>query len=216
METWQRREALILSGAPTSDLTYLQTFLEEHPNIYVICADGGLRYLPILNIQPDLLVGDFDTITPPDIDCEIIRLLPEKDDTDTMHALQVSLDRGYHRVWITCATGGRMDHTLANLSLCEYAFERGAVCYILDAQNEISLLCSGEQIELPFSNIYPYFSLIPLDKSISGLTILGAKYSITDMTVVRSHMYTVSNEVLEDVAHIYLRSGRAFIIRSRD
>ena len=156
METWQGTEALILSGSPEQEVGYVANFLQAHPSVKVVCADSGTRHLAKLHCHPDLIVGDFDSSVCPDIDCERIQLVPEKDDTDTMHALQVVIDRGCTSVWIACATGGRLDHLLSNLSLCEYAWERGCTCRILDAQNELFFVDSGT-IELARDDAYSIF-----------------------------------------------------------
>lgn len=216
METWQGREALILSGAPDNDIGYVKQFLAEHPHVKIVCADAGLRHLQTLGVSPDLLVGDFDSGFEPSSICEIIRLIPEKDDTDTMHALQVVMERGCQTVWIACATGGRLDHLLSNLSLCEYAAEHGGTCYILDAQNLVQFMRAGQTVHIPRNMAYRYFSIIPLDKQLQGLRIEGAKYPVEHATVDRSQMYTVSNEVTGNEAIVQVEAGSALVICSKD
>lgn len=215
METWQGTEALILSGSPEQDIGYVADFLQAHPSAKIVCADSGTRHLSMLHCQPDLIVGDFDSSICPNIDCERIQLVPEKDDTDTMHALQVVIDRGCTSVWIACATGGRLDHLLSNLSLCEYARERGCTCRVMDAQNEL-FFTGPDTIELEQDCGYPYFSIVPLDYSLQGVSITGAKYPLSGASVTRSNMYTISNEITDSRARITIGQGRAFIIRSRD
>ena len=216
METWQGREALILSGAPGDEILYVKRFLADHPDIRIVCADAGLRHLETLGVSPDLLVGDFDSGFAPNHNCEIIRLIPEKDDTDTMHALQVVIARGCRKIWIACATGGRLDHLLANLSLCEYAAEHGCACSILDAQNLVQLIASGSAVYVPGNTGYRYFSIIPLDKRLQGLSISGAKYPVQNAAVDRSQMYTVSNEVTANEAIIRIEAGCALLICAKD
>ena len=48
-----------------------------------------------------------------------MRLRPEKDDTDTQGCLREVFRRGCTEATLVCATGGRIDHMLANLSLLE-------------------------------------------------------------------------------------------------
>lgn len=215
MATWKGRKTLILSGAPESDVSYVHVLLQQYPGLRVVCADAGTRQLEKLGIYPDLIVGDFDSSARPAYDCELISLVPEKDDTDTMHALQVVIDRGCTDVWIACATGGRLDHLLSNLLLCEYAFARGCRCRILDRQNELTLLAPGTAT-VPFDPKYRYFSLIPLDAQLKDLTITGAKYNVSHVDVPRVQAFTVSNEVAADAAQITLGAGRAFLIRASD
>lgn len=215
MADWKRRETLILSGAPDPDVSYVEDLLQRRPNLNIVCADAGTRHLHTLGIAPDLIVGDFDSSVRPDFPCEMIGLIPEKDDTDTMHALQVVIDRGCTSVWIACATGGRLDHLLSNLSLCEYAHERGCECRIVDRQNVLSFLGEGTML-LPNDPRYPYFSIIPLDFCLKDVTIRGAKYPTDHAAVTRTQIYTVSNEVIGPQAEITIGQGRAFLIRSAD
>ena len=215
METWQGTEALILSGSPEQEVGYVASFLQAHPSVKVVCADSGTRHLAKLHCHPDLIVGDFDSSVCPDIDCERIQLVPENDDTDTMHALKGVFDRGCTSFWIAFATGGWLDHLLSNFSLFEYAWDRGSSCRILDSQNELFFVDS-DTIELARDDAYKYFSIIPLDYTLHGVSITGAKYPLSDASVTRSTMYTISNEVTASHARIAIKQGRAFIIRSRD
>ena len=83
-------------------------------------ADKGYEYAKKAGAKPDLIVGDFDSYSGnlPD-DCEVIKLNSHKDDTDLLHCIEVALSRGYDDFVILAATGGRFDHTLANvLFLC--------------------------------------------------------------------------------------------------
>ena len=96
----------------------------------VIAADGGLAHLKAQGAAPDLTVGDFDSLgyVP---DGNVIRHPPEKDDTDTMLALRLGLERGYDTFVLYGCLGGRMDHAYANFQavLAEdpaFAF----ICYV--------------------------------------------------------------------------------------
>lgn len=216
MEAWKGSEALILSGAPGDEIAYVKRFLAEHQDIRIVCADAGLRHLEALDVSPDLLVGDFDSGIAPHHACEVIRLIPEKDDTDTMHALQVVMERGCRKIWIACATGGRLDHLLANLSLCEYAAAHGGTCQILDEQNLVRFLAPGTSVYVPGNTQYRYFSIIPLDQKLQGLSISGAKYPVQNAEVDRSQMYTISNEVTANEAIVRIEAGCALLICSKD
>ncbi|MCD8068803.1 MAG: thiamine diphosphokinase, partial [Lachnospiraceae bacterium] len=94
---------------------------------YMIAADGGLMYCDVLGIEPDLVIGDFDSLdeglrgaveelerTAPE---KIKRLPAEKDDTDMVAAVREGLALGYRRFYMYGACGGRLEHTLANIKL---------------------------------------------------------------------------------------------------
>ena len=67
--------------------------------------------------MPDAAVGDFDSLSGQGLvyldtlsETEIVRLKPEKDDSDTQHALNYAIDRGAEDIVILGATGSRIDH----------------------------------------------------------------------------------------------------------
>ena len=70
---------------------------------------------------------------------EVVRLRPEKDDTDTQGCLREVFRRGCTEATLVCATGGRIDHMLANLSLLEEAYAMGGRLTVLERQNQIVL-----------------------------------------------------------------------------
>ena len=214
MGTWQGRTALILSGAPETRLDYVRRIAAEQDCV-ILCADSGVRQLDKLGLSPDLVVGDFDSADCPSLDCEIVRLIPEKDDTDTMHALSIAIDRGCTDAVLVCATGGRIDHMLCNFSLCEYAAERGCSCRIVDPQNELFLLTPGLH-RLENSGRYPYFSIIPLDRILEDVSISGAKYPLKHAQIRRENIYSVSNEWTSACAVIEIGRGSAYCVLSSD
>lgn len=83
----------------------------------VIAADGGAGYLQEVGMVPDVALGDFDSYGRVPDAREVVRLDPIKDVTDTYAAAELALERGYSKIDIRCALGGRLSHTLANLSL---------------------------------------------------------------------------------------------------
>ena len=116
MGTYQGRHALIFAAAPETDYGYIRAFLREHPDALVACADGGLRHARALGLRPDFMISDRDSMTEVEGD-DVILLRPEKDDTDSQSCLREVFRRGCREATLVCATGGRIDHMLANLSL---------------------------------------------------------------------------------------------------
>ena len=92
---------------------------------YIIAVDGGLSYCGILAVEPDMIIGDFDSVSEQEklaietlkeqIPERIVELPAEKDDTDMLAALKHGLERGYKEFRIYAGTGGRLEHTFANI-----------------------------------------------------------------------------------------------------
>ena len=85
---------------------------ERRPDDFIIACDRGYAYCGRLGLTPDLFIGDFDsysgTVAP---GVAVERLIPEKDDTDTGHAITYALAHGLRELVLVCALGGRLDHT---------------------------------------------------------------------------------------------------------
>ena len=86
----------------------------------IVCADGGANHLVHINVTPDLILGDLDSVLPETLEyfkgVEVIKDT-DKFRTDMMKAFDYEIDQGTAELLILGATGGRIDHTLANLSL---------------------------------------------------------------------------------------------------
>lgn len=215
MGDFQGRHALIFAAAPETEYGYIRAFLAEHPDALIACADGGLRHARALGLHPDFMISDCDSM--PEVEgAEVIRLKPEKDDTDTQGCLREVFRRGCTEATLVCATGGRIDHMLANLSLLEEAYAMGGHLTVLDRQNRIVLHEGGcRKFKMPVA--YRYFSIVPLDAVLHGVTIENAKYPLRDATITRAGMITISNEAAaNEVVTVEIRDGRALVVFSRD
>ena len=96
------------------------------PEDLLIAADAGYRWCVQQQVSPDLVVGDFDSLgTAPDHP-NIIRMPVEKDDTDTLASIRIGLEKGYRQFELYGVTGGRADHTIANLQCLLFLHRHGA------------------------------------------------------------------------------------------
>lgn len=92
----------------------------------MICADRGWNFAKQAGITPNLVVGDFDS--EPDVlfpNCETVRLIPEKDDTDRRPS-DLALEKRFDEIAILGALGGRFDHSFANVAVLSYIHEHGS------------------------------------------------------------------------------------------
>ena len=82
---------------------------------YIIAADGGYRSLRARGIEPDFVMGDFDSLgyrpEHPNVETHPVM----KDDTDLGLAVRWALGHGYRRLVMAGALGGRIDQTIASL-----------------------------------------------------------------------------------------------------
>ncbi len=178
---------------------------------FVVYCDSALRYKNALGAAPQLIVGDFDSFDRKNVNdsCEIITLKPEKDETDSFHAVKTVLERGFRDILILGGTGGRFDHTMANVSALCYIDKHGARGEMADSSGRYFILSDGS-FEIKKGECR-YFGIIPLDTPIEDLSITGAKYPLSHAKVDFDYLYTTSNEVSSDKCVITLKNARALI-----
>lgn len=200
---------VIIAGSPDADVNFIA---EQVQNCnYLICADKGYEYAKRAKIKPDLIVGDFDSYRGelPD-DCEIIRLDSHKDDTDLLHCFEVALGRGYDDFKILAATGGRFDHTFANISTLMYLDKKGAAGEIVSDKEIIRFLKKGEyHIKNCFGKT---FSVFPFACDSVNVTYIGAEYCADSLALTAEDAMGISNVFTSDNAIVKINYGNAIFI----
>lgn len=183
---------------------------------YIIAADGGQNRAREFGLQPDCVIGDFDSTTlNEDFDCLYITYPAEKDLTDTEAALTHALEKGCRNVILLGGMGGRLDHTMGNIGLLDKYYNSFDHMEFIDGKNRMELLKdSGRTLKQDAQ--YKYFGLVSLNAEASGIDIRGAKYELTGASLERASTLGVSNEFSEDTVEIYVREGTLLIVRSAD
>lgn len=209
IEINEKRRCMIIAGAPGADPSFIRQNVQ--PGDYVICADRGFETALKAGVTPCLLVGDFDSYTGAIPEkYEVIGLCPEKDYSDTFHAVQAGMERGFRSFVLLSATGGRLDHTLANLSLLEYIAENVAEGVILSENETIRLLIKGEY---RFEGMKgKTFSVFPFGCDEALISYSGAKYPLKCGRLSHGMAMGLSNIFTSDPAQITVHGGQAMLI----
>ena len=185
------------------------------PGDFVIACDRGVQWAAQAGIKPDLIVGDFDSYTgvlPADV--PVIRLRPEKDDTDTMSAIRWALQELQpSALLIGCAMGGRFDHAFANIQAAAFAAARGVPVTLLGA-NETIWVQRGGYMRLPRREGVS-LSVFALSNECTGVTIRGAKYALNQAVLTNAFPLGVSNEWAADTAEIWVAQGLWMAVECR-
>ena len=216
------KRCIIAGGAEIRDYERMKEYLRADD--FIIYCDSGLRHMEGLGRQPSLIIGDFDSAERPDIDVETIVLPVAKDDTDTMHAVKVGIDRGFTDFLLLGVTGGRADHSLVNLYALFYLDSHGCRGMIADDYSEMEVISARpEMINGRTVNIrgrasveerYPFFSLINMTGTARGITIRNAKFPLENAEITSDYQYATSNEVLAGkTAEIIVGEGRLLLIK---
>ncbi|MDR0861401.1 MAG: thiamine diphosphokinase [Oscillospiraceae bacterium] len=181
---------------------------------FVIAADGGYAHLREMGAEPDVLLGDFDSLgeVPTFEDGTRVERFPtEKDDTDMMLAVKHALAQGFRRFVLNGGMGGRLDHTLANLQALAHIAVRGGRGFLAGEQSA-TVICDGE---VRFSAIAGgYVSVFAYGGEASGVTIEGMKYCVRDVTLTTDEPRGTSNEFTGAPARVAVRRGMLLVVWS--
>ena len=197
----------------------IKEFFQFQTDDYVICADGGYSFARAEGITPHVIIGDFDSM---EIDtkendisnCKVIRLAPEKDDTDTMVCLNYGIENGFDEFFILGGLGGRLDHTFANLQTMSHAIDQKKSIWFLDGKNSATMK-NPEKFSI-YRKAGFKISLFAFTDFCEGVCIHGVKYPLENCLLTNSFPLGVSNEFLEDIAEISHSSGKLLVILSQD
>ena len=212
-------------GAMPLDDEYVRTLIESVPekDRFIIACDKGYYYINMAGYSPDLVVGDFDSA---DSDLyeqlmrdgkEVIKLNPIKDDTDIEAALQYAFECTKGDIIIIGAIGGRLDHTLGNVALLGMGLNHNRKIYLVDGLNRLQMIKAPEKITIKKASQHgKYISVFPYMGPVSGLTMEGFKYPLSDATLEGFNTLTVSNEIVDETATISIGEGYLIICETTD
>lgn len=179
-------------------------------NDFVIAADGGLTYLQEKKIQPDLIIGDFDSMTETPLSSDFIKLSVDKDDTDTLAAVRKGIQFGYDNFQIYCGTGGRIDHTIANIQTLAFLSAINKRGYLIGKNSIITTITNDK---ITFGKIDSgYISVFSLTDKSDGVCIKGLKYELENATLTNTFPIGVSNEFVDKESIISVKVGTLIIV----
>ncbi|RKM62765.1 thiamine diphosphokinase [Butyrivibrio sp. XB500-5] len=191
---------------------------------YCIACDAGFMYARDLGILPDLIVGDFDSLN--ELGPDAVRTLEEiresdpdrimqlevrKDDTDTMKAVKIALLKGYKKIFLYGALGGRrFDHSFANVQTLLYIKHNGGTGYIMD-HDKMLMIAENETVKFNRGNT-GYISVFSLSEKAEGVTIKGLSYTLDNGELSSDFPLGVSNEfIIDEEAELTVERGTLLI-----
>ncbi len=181
---------------------------------FIIAADGGLKHLREAGIAPNLIMGDFDSLGDIPSGDNVVRYLPEKNDTDMMIAVKEALRLEYDIIVIYGGLGGRFDHSLANLQTLFYIANHGANGYLVGCGNVCTVVKNGG---IAFSeSMSGTVSVFSMTQTSAGVNMQGLKYPLENHVLTSDVPLGVSNEFLEMPASVSVKNGALAVIWSGD
>jgi thiamine pyrophosphokinase len=214
--------AVIFANGLMPDLEAARSLLQAGD--YLIAADGGANHLMKMGILPEIVVGDLDSVAEDTLfeltSAEVtIQQYPEdKDETDIELALRYAVELQPTTILVVGALGGRLDQTLANLSLlADPALSRSDIR--LDDGVEEAFFCrataaNGGQAQVR-GRSGNTLSLIPWHVPVEGVTTEGLQWPLYAETLYPFKSRGISNVMLADSASVRIQSGLLLIVHRR-
>ncbi len=211
-------KAVIFAGAQINDYGFCREYMVDTD--VVICCDAGMRHAKALGIDPDYIVGDFDSVEPA-LFAEYkaknipIRQFPSrKNETDMELGIFLALELGATDLILFGGIGDRFDHTLANAHYLLALLKKGVRARLVDEKNCVEVIDRHLTVQ---GKIGDLVSTLPLSMEVKGITLKGFSYPLTDYDLTLDDDYiAVSNVLAEETATIDIQEGYLFVIRSRD
>jgi thiamine pyrophosphokinase len=203
------KAVIVLNGELKGNKTEYKKLIGEK-DILFVAADGGALLLESIGFLPDVIIGDFDSLTKAQsqryekMGAKIIKYPVEKDETDGELALQYCREKGFDHIIIIGFAGGRLDQQLVNIFLLEYAFRNGITALIKEPGLEMGII---NKEKVFFQKIGVRISLLPLDEKVTGVTITGCKYLLESGSLVRYKTRGISNTIEQEKAVITVEKG---------
>ncbi len=222
MEKKKYHRAIVIANGNISNTALVRKRLKEDPGSggddIIISADGGVSNTLEMGLIPDVVIGDMDSIKQAvkekmmenSRETRFIAASPAKDESDTQLAVSYALGLGLKKVIIAGATGGRIDHTLANIMLLASPGLKNIDARILTDDSEIFVIEDSCTIKGKIGKLVSIFSLSP---HTYFYKTEGLKYKLEDEKLFFSPVRGLSNVFTEKTARIDIKEGQLLIIR---
>lgn len=191
----------------------------KNKDIYVVVADGGLKFLLKNGMLPDFFVGDLDSVELEGALKNILKDIPkeivpvEKDDTDMALAVAKAYEKGYRNILLYGGCGGaRISHTLANIQMMSFYAKKGCSLQMLGDGVRLEILHNASKTLS--AAMKGSISVICLSDIAEGVTIQGLKYEYTG-ALTSDRTLGVSNSFVGKDAMVSVENGTLLLVYER-
>jgi thiamine pyrophosphokinase len=199
----KKTAALFLNGDPPNALA-MQHAMQENPEFY-ICTDGAYHYINSLKINPNVVIGDMDSLSESPTNTEVI-FVDDQNTTDFEKALQYLCDVGFVKVLVLGSTGGQHDHFLGNLNAA-FKFREQLSITFFDQSQYFFLADIKQKIDTKPGKV---ISLIPFPDA-QGITLSGFQYSLNNESLSLVDRIGTRNIAVSETPSIHFESGALWV-----
>jgi thiamine pyrophosphokinase len=207
--------AVIFANGHFDKSSALHASLQE--NDFLIAADGGAQHCLDLELIPDIVIGDMDSIPPQLLNnlraqgTQIIVYPRDKDHTDLALALAYAVEQGAQEILLFGLMGGRLDQSLANLMLLT-TDEWKNLSLVVFAGPDIAYLMHSHSTKMLNGRPGDIVSLIPLSDRVTNVSTQGLRWPLRKADLVMGNTLSVSNEMLDTTAKVQIGIGKMLLV----
>lgn len=211
------RVCIILNGE-IKNYDYIKSIVNKNNYDYIICADGGANHSYNMDITPDYIIGDLDSISSKIVefykskDVKFEKFPSKKDETDTEICVYLANRLNAKEIDFIGALGGRLDHMIANINLLYYVRNKGIYTKII-SEDENIYIAINEEIIIN-GDIGDTISVIPLNGDAKGVTLKKLEYPLKNYDMKFSLPLGISNVMLDKKCSIKVEKGSLIIIKN--
>ena len=212
-----KKKAIIIGASETKK----HTIFDEYKDCFIIACDKGYEECLKENIEPDILIGDFDTLNTSLIQNPkaTIKLNPIKDDTDTFYAVKYLLNENFYEIHFFGCLGNKLDHTIGNIQILSFLKDNNINGYLHSEDDAtITFMIKNESFEFK-KNLKGMVSIFSYTEHSKGVTIQNMKYNIKDYELSNSIPLGISNEFIVDSnsnGKVDVKDGKLLIIGPKE
>lgn len=222
MQDLVKKTAVIFAGGEI-ELDSVEVILVEYKPELVIAADSGLEPADKLSLVPDIIVGDFDSLSDKSLlekykrdEIEIRSFPAEKDYTDMRMAVDIAIQKGCKRILMLGAIGSRADHVIGNIFLLGYLLKENIEGIIINKKNRLRCFERGDYIFHKRNRYSKYISFFPMCGEKTCISLRGFKYNVEDLMLRPLNLISISNEIISEDALLSVKKGCLLVVESDD
>ncbi len=183
-----------------------------HGYSWLICADGGANSAREMELVPDLIAGDLDSITGENIEffrrlCDINRI-ESQDDTDVEKCLKLAINMGFTHCILMGGTGDRLDHSFNNIGIAlKY---NGRIKISMLSETSLMMIVEGKTVINGIKG--ETVSLFGIDGE-TKFTTAGLKYPLDHESLQFGVRDGTSNVATEGEFSVLVEGGAGILFR---
>lgn len=197
------RQTLLIGNGRSLPAAWLKELAKKAS--VIVCADGGADRALAAGVQPDVVIGDLDSVSARTRKrCTKAQwiFVDNQNNTDLEKALDWIWQHNYRSCTLVGFDGNRMDFALGNLLVCAAYAKKINLSFAGPGWQIFPLFKTHRFTCLPQKRV----SLIPLT-SCSAVSLTGLKYPLKNARLAPGTTRTFSNETLGKTFSVVLKKG---------